>query len=115
MTTHLSAEPCPDFQPTTPDPCAKEQFIVSGSSNNHSAILTVDKEQIVFSAFSPDLLLTAKVVLHHFFNVCGGPPSLSQESNMDWKPPGHRGRRKNFRLEVSFLAQPFLLTFPGIF
>ena len=85
---------------------------MSGSFHDHSAILTVNKEQLVFFASSPDLLLTAKVILLHFFNVCGGPRSLSQESNMDWKPP--RDRKKKFRLEVGFLAQPFRFTFPDL-
>ena len=47
---------------------------------DHSATLTVGKEQLVVSGSSPDLVRIAKIVLHEYFIVCGGSRSSSQKT-----------------------------------
>lgn len=67
----LLAPSTPLLQATTPR--------ILSATPDHSATLTVGKEQLVVSGSSPDLVRTAKIVLHEFFNVCDGPRSSSQE------------------------------------
>ena len=42
-------------------------------TSTHSEVVMVGGEQLQVSGSSADLVRTARVVLHEFFNVCGGP------------------------------------------
>lgn len=64
----------------------------SSSSDSASATVLVGQQQLTISGVSPELVRTAKIVLHEFFNVCGGnniPSSVtvSEDSNMESPPP----------------------------
>jgi len=61
-------------------------------SNQSVATLVVGQQQLTISGVSPELVRTAKIVLHEFFNVCGGTNgassvSVSEDSNMESPPP----------------------------
>ena len=43
------------------------------TTSSHSEIVVVGGEQLQVSGSSAELVRTARVVLHEFFNVCGGP------------------------------------------
>ena len=42
-------------------------------TSSHSEVVVVGGEQLQVSGSSAELVRTARVVLHEFFNVCGGP------------------------------------------
>ena len=42
-------------------------------TTSHSEVVVVGGEQLQVSGSSAELVRTARVVLHEFFNVCGGP------------------------------------------
>jgi hypothetical protein len=73
------------------------------AGHQHSATLLVGPEQLVISGSSADLVRTAKIVLHEFFNVCGGTraadtselDSSELDSSLASPPAGARSKNSS--------------------
>lgn len=61
-----------------------------------TATVTVGQQNLLISGASPDLVRTAKIVLHEFFNVCGGSSMSTEDTNMS-SPPIERENKTGAR------------------
>jgi len=83
-----SGDSAPDLAPPSAKPglsYEKEELLALARSRlatEHTATLAVGREQVVVSGSSADLVRTARIVLHEFFNVCSGPSAMAAP------PPG---------------------------
>jgi len=63
---------CGDSNPELAPPPAR-----LATTTEHTATLAVGREQVVVTGTSADLVRTARIVLHEFFNVCSGPSAVA--------------------------------------